>query len=77
MFCRHVTQLSTNQIISVTPRDLNRLKMIVRKCEKQKQLQVSKLTDNFTEAVAKYHGIQKVFKDCDDSIIDCLTFYSL
>ncbi|KAF2902845.1 hypothetical protein ILUMI_03339 [Ignelater luminosus] len=55
----HVTQLSTNQIISVTPRDLNRLKMIVRKGEKQKELQVSKLTDNFTEAVAKYHGIQK------------------
>ncbi|KAF5281980.1 hypothetical protein FQA39_LY00504 [Lamprigera yunnana] len=56
----HVTQLSTNQIITVTPKDLNRLKMIVKKGDKQKDFQVSKLTENFTEAMAKYHSMQKL-----------------
>lgn len=56
----HVTQLSTNQIILVTPKELNRLKMILKKGEKQKEFQVSKLTENFTEAMAKYHSMQKL-----------------
>lgn len=56
----HVTQLSTNQIISVTPKDLNRLKIIIQKGDKQKEFQINKLTDNFTEAMAKYHSMQKL-----------------
>ncbi|KAB0799255.1 hypothetical protein PPYR_07229 [Photinus pyralis] len=56
----HVSQLSTNQIISITPKDLNRLKMIIKKGDKQKEFQINKLADNFTEAMGKYHSMQKL-----------------
>ncbi|KAF5284593.1 hypothetical protein FQR65_LT02419 [Abscondita terminalis] len=55
----HVTQLSTNQIISVTPKEINRLKMIITKGDKPKEFQVRNLTENFKVAMAKYHSMQK------------------
>ncbi|XP_018572998.1 syntaxin-12 [Anoplophora glabripennis] len=55
----HVTQLSTNQIASATSKDIHRLKSIVAKGEKQKQLQVEKLEENFKDAINRYHTLQK------------------
>ncbi|KAJ8922572.1 hypothetical protein NQ315_007602 [Exocentrus adspersus] len=55
----HVTQLSTNQIASATSKDITKLKLIVAKGEKQKQLQVEKLEENFKDAINKYHTLQK------------------
>lgn len=57
---RHVTQMSTNQIISITSREVAKLKVLVRKANKQRQLQVEKLEDNFKEAIGKYSNLQKV-----------------
>lgn len=57
---RHVSQQSTNQIIAVTKKDIQRLTMIVRKGDKQQKLQVEKLTDEFKDALAKYSSFQKV-----------------
>ncbi|CAH1993993.1 unnamed protein product [Acanthoscelides obtectus] len=55
----HVTQLSTNQIASVTSKDLNKLKLIIAKGDKQKLLQVEKLEGNFKDAINKYYSLQK------------------
>ncbi|KAJ8929023.1 hypothetical protein NQ314_018334 [Rhamnusium bicolor] len=55
----HVTQLSTNQIASVTSKDINKLKLIVAKADKQKQLQVEKLEGNFKDAINRYYTLQK------------------
>lgn len=63
----HVTQLSTNQIASVTTKDINKLKLIIPKSDKQRQLQVEKLEGNFKEAINKYYQLQKV-KECYKSI---------
>ncbi|CAG9820111.1 unnamed protein product [Phaedon cochleariae] len=59
----HVTQLSTNQIASVTTKDINKLKIVVAKGEKQKQLQVEKLEGNFKEAINRYYTLQKELAD--------------
>ncbi|KAJ8953109.1 hypothetical protein NQ318_013453 [Aromia moschata] len=48
----HVTQL-------MTTRDFGKLKLIVAKGDKQKQLQVEKLEGNFKEAVNRYYALQK------------------
>lgn len=53
--------MSTNQIASVTSKDLHKLKLLVTKSEKQKQLQVEKLEENFKEAINRYYTLQKVF----------------
>ncbi|XP_044255887.1 syntaxin-12 [Tribolium madens] len=55
----HVTQLSTNQIASVTSKDIHKLKQLVSKSEKQQQLQVEKLEENFKEAITRYYSLQK------------------
>lgn len=54
-----MTQLSTNQIASVTSKDIHKLKQLVSKGEKQQQLQVEKLEDNFKEAISRYYALQK------------------
>ncbi|XP_063224310.1 syntaxin-12 [Bacillus rossius redtenbacheri] len=55
----HVTQLSCNQIVGQTTRDLQRLNFIVRRGDKQQKLQVDKLTNDFKEAVQYYSKMQK------------------
>lgn len=55
----HVTQLSTNQIASATTKDINRLRLLQTKGDKQQHLQVEKLEENFKEAVNRYYAIQK------------------
>ncbi|CAG9854650.1 unnamed protein product [Phyllotreta striolata] len=55
----HVTQLSTNQIASVTSKDISRLKQLVAKGDKQRQLQVEKLEGNFKDTISRYHTLQK------------------
>lgn len=59
----HVTQLSTNQIIAQTTKDLHRLTVVVRKGDKQQKLQVDKLTSRFKEAVHTYSAKQKQVAD--------------
>lgn len=59
----HVTQLSTNQIIAQTTKDLHRLTVVVRKGDKQQKLQVDKLTSRFKEAVQTYSVKQKQVAD--------------
>lgn len=60
---RHVTQLSANQIVAVTSKDLKRLTVVVRRGDKQQKLQVEKLTEDFKEAVARYSDVQKQVAD--------------
>jgi len=55
----HVTQLSTNQIISQTTQDLHRLTDLVRGKSKQFKLQVEALRGRFKEAVGTYSTKQK------------------
>lgn len=55
-----MTQLSTNQIASVTSKDINKLKLIIPKGDKQRQLQVEKLEGNFKDAINRYYQLQKV-----------------
>uniref|UniRef100_A0A1B6DV26 t-SNARE coiled-coil homology domain-containing protein n=1 Tax=Clastoptera arizonana TaxID=38151 RepID=A0A1B6DV26_9HEMI len=59
----HVTQLSTNQIISQTTKDLQRLTVVVRKGDRQQKLQVEKLTNRFKEEVKSYSLKQKQVAD--------------
>lgn len=60
VYFSHVSQLSTNQIIGVTTKDVLRLNMIVRKGDKQQKLQVDKLSNDFKESVARYSSFQVV-----------------
>lgn len=55
-----MTQLSTNQIASVTSKDIHKLKTIVPRSDKQRQLQVEKLEGNFKDAINRYYRLQKV-----------------
>lgn len=55
----HVTQLSANQVASVTTKDISKLKQKVLKNDKPTQLQLEKLEENFKEAISKYHSLQK------------------
>lgn len=55
----HVTQLSCNQIVSQTAKDLQRLTVVVRKGDKQQKLQAEKLTGDFRDAVQCYSRLQK------------------
>lgn len=58
---RHVTQLSTNQIVSQSTQDLHRLTALVRGKDKLHKLQVEALRSRFKEAVNLYSSKQKVF----------------
>ncbi|KAF4521457.1 hypothetical protein B566_EDAN001754 [Ephemera danica] len=55
----HVGQMSTNQIVSQTTRDLQRLTTMVRRASKAQRLQVERLTAEFREAVQRYGQAQK------------------
>lgn len=57
---RHLTQLSCNQIIAKTTRDLQHLNALARKGDKQQKLQVEKLTSDFKEALQCYSRLQQV-----------------
>lgn len=59
-YFRHETQFSTNQIASATTKDINKLKSKVSRNDKQKQLQVEKLEENFCDTINKYYRLQKV-----------------
>ncbi|XP_046673102.1 syntaxin-12 [Homalodisca vitripennis] len=59
----HVTQLSTNQIISQTTQELHRLTALIRGKDKQFKLQVEALRDRFKEAVNSYSSKQKQVAD--------------
>nr|CAD7440466.1 unnamed protein product [Timema bartmani]CAD7453996.1 unnamed protein product [Timema tahoe] len=54
----HVTQLSCNQIVAQTTKDLQRLNVVVRRGDKQQKLQVEKLTNDFKEALQCYSKLQ-------------------
>lgn len=58
----HTTQLSANQLISATSRDLQRLTQVVRRGNKQQKLQAERLTSDLREAVERYSLMQKVIK---------------
>ncbi|XP_076647341.1 syntaxin 13 isoform X2 [Halictus rubicundus] len=55
----HVTQLSTNQVITQTSKDIARLTVLMRKGDKQQKLQIEKLTTDFTDAMQRYSDMQK------------------
>ncbi|KAL1505218.1 hypothetical protein ABEB36_004832 [Hypothenemus hampei] len=59
----HVTQLSTNQIASVTTRDIGKLRRTTPRNDKQRILQVDKLEEDFKETINKYHKLQKELAD--------------
>lgn len=60
LFCSHVTQLSTNDIAAVTSKEIRKLKSLMKKGNKQQQLQVEKLEENFKEAISRYSVVQAV-----------------
>lgn len=57
---RHDIQTGTNQRISTTSKDLQRLTVVVRRGDKQQKLQVEKLTSDFTHVVQMYSKSQQV-----------------
>ncbi|XP_075213297.1 syntaxin 13 [Lycorma delicatula] len=61
----HVTQLSTNEIIGQTTRDLQSLTALIRRppSDKKQKLQVDRLTNLFKEAVQTYSSVQKQVVD--------------
>lgn len=56
----HDIQSGTNQRISTTSKDLQRLTVVVRRGDKQQRLQVEKLTSDFTHVVQMYSKSQQV-----------------
>lgn len=59
-FIRHVTQLSTNQVVTQTSKDIARLTVLMRRGDKQQKLQIEKLTTDFKDALQRYSDMQKV-----------------
>uniref|UniRef100_A0A1B0F074 t-SNARE coiled-coil homology domain-containing protein n=1 Tax=Lutzomyia longipalpis TaxID=7200 RepID=A0A1B0F074_LUTLO len=57
--CEHQVQMSTNQKVTATSKDLQRLAAIVRGGDKQQKLQVEKLTSDFKIVVEKYSNSQQ------------------
>lgn len=55
----HVTQLSTNQVVAQTSKDIARLTVLMRRGDKQQKLQIEKLTTDFEDAVRRYSDLQK------------------
>ncbi|XP_055594285.1 syntaxin-7 [Uranotaenia lowii] len=56
----HDIQTGTNQRISTTSKDLQRLTVVVRGGDKQQKLQVEKLTSDFTHVVQMYSKSQQI-----------------
>jgi len=61
-FHRHVTQSSTNQVVTQISKDIARLTVLMRRGEKQQKLQIEKLTTDFKDALQRYSDMQKVCK---------------
>lgn len=59
----HVWQISANQVVKATPKDIARLTVLARTANKQQKLQVEKVTNYFKEAVQAYGQIQQVTAD--------------
>ncbi|XP_015111532.1 syntaxin-7 [Diachasma alloeum] len=59
----HVTQMSTNQVVTQTSKDIARLTVLMRRGDKQQKLQIEKLTTDFKEAVRRYSDMQKTLAD--------------
>ncbi|KZC03865.1 PREDICTED: syntaxin-12 [Dufourea novaeangliae] len=55
----NVTQLSTNQVVAQTSKDIARLTVLMRRGDKQQKLQIEKLTTDFKDAVERYSEMQK------------------
>lgn len=55
----HVNQMSTNQIITQTQRDVQRLNEIIRSATLQQKLHVEKLIHDYMEAVQLYSSLQQ------------------
>ncbi|XP_033339342.1 syntaxin 13 isoform X2 [Megalopta genalis] len=55
----HVTQISTNQVVTQTSKDIARLTVLMRKGDKQQKLQIEKLTTDFKDALQRYSDMQK------------------
>ncbi|KAG7196597.1 hypothetical protein KM043_013087 [Ampulex compressa] len=55
----HVTQLSTNQVVTQTSKDIARLTVLMRRGDKQQKLQIEKLTTDFQDALQRYTDMQK------------------
>ncbi|XP_076665596.1 syntaxin 13 isoform X2 [Andrena cerasifolii] len=55
----HVTQLSTNQVVTQTSKDITRLTVLMRRGDKQQKLQIEKLTTDFKDALQRYSDMQK------------------
>ncbi|XP_014468419.1 PREDICTED: syntaxin-12 isoform X2 [Dinoponera quadriceps] len=55
----HVTQLSTNQVVTQTSKDIARLTVLMRHGDKQQKLQIEKLTTDFKDALQRYSYMQK------------------
>lgn len=62
----HVWQLSANEVVKATPKDIARLTVLGRTANKQQKLQIEKITSHFKEAVQAYGQIQQV-KSCKSS----------
>ncbi|XP_046748442.1 syntaxin-12 [Diprion similis] len=55
----HVTQLSTNQVVTQTSKDITRLTVLMRRGDKEQKLQIEKLTTDFKDAMQRYSEMQK------------------
>ncbi|XP_039760058.1 syntaxin-12 [Pararge aegeria] len=55
----HDTQQNVNSSVSATARDIQRLGVVVRRGDKPQKLQVERLTQAFSDALAKYSSVQK------------------
>ncbi|CAK9804626.1 STX12 [Anthophora plagiata] len=55
----HLTQLSTNQVVSRTSKDIARLTVLMKRGDKQQKLQIEKLTTDFKDALQRYSDMQK------------------
>ncbi|XP_076302507.1 syntaxin-12-like [Lasioglossum baleicum] len=55
----HVTQLSTNQVVTQTSKDIARLTVLMRRGDKKLKLQIEKLTTDFKDALQAYSDMQK------------------
>lgn len=57
---RHVTQMSTNQVVAATSRNIVRLSKKVPRSDKSRLLQLDKLEGDFKATINKYHTLQNV-----------------
>ncbi|XP_044011603.1 syntaxin-12 [Aphidius gifuensis] len=55
----HVTQTTTNSVVTPTSKDIARLTVLMRRGDKQQKLQIEKLTADFKDALSRYSDMQK------------------